>query len=227
MCVCASLCRWQRLWGWGGGELGVIGTLVCCMLSSVRLPLSVPFSATFTASSVVVCFERSPDLKDIHLPSHSGLGPLDPTKESVYAAVREIFEEAAELFPSKLFHVGGDEVDFGCWDSNADIRRYGVRSHQWSARVGEALQKRSAGESNPSALSRVSVPSFCFPDILRTQKSPRVRCRRRLQQALSNSHGSVDHISLTVLLPQTSPSLSQGSWRTTTSRALLRSRPTT
>ena len=56
------------------------------------------------------------------------LGPLDPSKASVYAAVRDIFEETAELFPSKMFHVGGDEVDFACWDSNPDIAKYGLFS---------------------------------------------------------------------------------------------------
>lgn len=36
-------------------------------------------------------------------------------REENYAILEDIIKEMAELFPSKIFHVGGDEVNMGCW----------------------------------------------------------------------------------------------------------------
>lgn len=38
--------------------------------------------------------------------------------------------ELGTLFPDKMFMVGGDEVDFGCWESNADVQSF-VASKGW------------------------------------------------------------------------------------------------
>ncbi len=37
---------------------------------------------------------------------------LDPTKESTYEFISDVFDELAELFPSPIIHFGGDEVRF-------------------------------------------------------------------------------------------------------------------
>jgi hexosaminidase len=50
----------------------------------------------------------------------SGTGPLDPTKESTFSFLTTLLAEVAPLFEDKMFMVGGDEVDFGCWASNPD-----------------------------------------------------------------------------------------------------------
>jgi hexosaminidase len=49
--------------------------------------------------------------------SSSGtLGPvLDPSKKSTYTFMNKFLKEVEQVFPDKYFHIGGDEVDFGCW----------------------------------------------------------------------------------------------------------------
>ncbi|XP_045777364.1 beta-hexosaminidase subunit alpha-like [Maniola jurtina] len=53
-----------------------------------------------------------------------GLGPIDPTKNMTYKILRDLFKEVQNLFPDKYFHVGGDEVDLECWESNPDLINY-------------------------------------------------------------------------------------------------------
>ena len=36
-----------------------------------------------------------------------------------------------EVFPEKYVHIGGDEVGFECWESNADIKDY-MEKHKLS-----------------------------------------------------------------------------------------------
>ena len=50
-----------------------------------------------------------------------GTGPLDPTKETTFAFLKTLLAEVAPLFEDKMFMVGGNEVDFGCWQSNHDV----------------------------------------------------------------------------------------------------------
>lgn len=42
-------------------------------------------------------------------------GPVDPVQETNYKFFYQFLAEAVELFPEKYVHLGGDEVDFGCW----------------------------------------------------------------------------------------------------------------
>lgn len=56
-------------------------------------------------------------------------GPIDPTKESVYSFLEAFFREIAFVFPDKLMHLGGDEVNTECWKENADIQDY-MKEHQ-------------------------------------------------------------------------------------------------
>ncbi|CAB3236552.1 unnamed protein product [Arctia plantaginis] len=50
-----------------------------------------------------------------------GLGPMDPSKNITYKLIGELFQEIQQLFPEKYFHVGGDEVELSCWESNPEI----------------------------------------------------------------------------------------------------------
>lgn len=51
-------------------------------------------------------------------------GPMNPTKKRVYAFVETFFEEITQVFPDKYLHLGGDEVDLKCWQSNPDIQNF-------------------------------------------------------------------------------------------------------
>ncbi|XP_045452690.1 beta-hexosaminidase subunit alpha-like [Melitaea cinxia] len=53
-----------------------------------------------------------------------GLGPMDPTKNSTYQLLRELFHEVQTLFPDSYFHIGGDEVGLDCWKSNPELREF-------------------------------------------------------------------------------------------------------
>eukprot|EP00053_Salpingoeca_punica_P022505 m.214626 g.214626 ORF g.214626 m.214626 type:complete len:531 (-) comp35968_c0_seq1:184-1776(-) len=66
-------------------------------------------------------------IPDLLTPCYTGstpdgkFGPLNPTLDSTYTFMKALYAEVASLFPDKFVHVGGDEVDFTCWQSNPQI----------------------------------------------------------------------------------------------------------
>ena len=54
---------------------------------------------------------------------------LDPTNESVYTFLNDVFTELAELFPSKYIHFGGDEVRYQVWKDQPQIKAF-MELHQ-------------------------------------------------------------------------------------------------
>lgn len=57
-------------------------------------------------------------------PNEGRLGPIDPTKNETYTFLDGLFEELVKVFPDKYQHLGGDEVEFDCWESNEGIVEY-------------------------------------------------------------------------------------------------------
>eukprot|EP00095_Tigriopus_kingsejongensis_P004123 maker-scaffold122_size333723-snap-gene-2.35 protein:Tk04123 transcript:maker-scaffold122_size333723-snap-gene-2.35-mRNA-1 annotation:"beta-hexosaminidase subunit alpha-like" len=56
-------------------------------------------------------------------------GPMDPTKESVFVFLEQLYQEISEVFPEKYVHIGGDEVSFKCWRTNPLINDF---MDQWN-----------------------------------------------------------------------------------------------
>lgn len=51
-------------------------------------------------------------------------GPVDPTKNSTYVFMQQLFKELIEVFPDNFIHLGADEVGYECWSTNQDIQNY-------------------------------------------------------------------------------------------------------
>ncbi|XP_026686785.1 beta-hexosaminidase subunit alpha-like [Diaphorina citri] len=58
------------------------------------------------------------------------VGPLDPTKNVTLDFVRDLFTELGQRFPESYVHLGGDEVDFFCWEQNPEIKAF-MSTRQW------------------------------------------------------------------------------------------------
>lgn len=54
--------------------------------------------------------------------------PLDPTNPLTYEVVTGVLQELAEIFPDQYFHLGGDEVKYGCWNESESITTW-MKSH--------------------------------------------------------------------------------------------------
>lgn len=49
---------------------------------------------------------------------------LDPTNDTTYEIIDDVFTEIAPLFPDKYFHIGGDENEGKHWDENKKIQAF-------------------------------------------------------------------------------------------------------
>ena len=49
---------------------------------------------------------------------------LNPTKESTYEFLDNLFSEISPLFPDEYFHIGGDENEGKHWDENQSIQKF-------------------------------------------------------------------------------------------------------
>jgi len=54
---------------------------------------------------------------------------MDPTKESTYTFLDDLFREMKELFPDPYFHIGGDEVEGSKWRESSSIQRFIDEQH--------------------------------------------------------------------------------------------------
>lgn len=52
------------------------------------------------------------------------LGPMDPTQEGTFTLIWQVLREMSIRFPDLFVHLGGDEVDVGCWGSNPSVREW-------------------------------------------------------------------------------------------------------
>ena len=48
-------------------------------------------------------------------------GQLNPTQSGMFDVLEAIFTEMLGMFGVKQFHMGGDEIHLGCWNSSEDV----------------------------------------------------------------------------------------------------------
>ncbi len=48
-------------------------------------------------------------------------GILNPVNDNVYSTLSKIYQDMNDLFQSDVFHMGGDEVNFSCWNETEEI----------------------------------------------------------------------------------------------------------
>jgi hexosaminidase len=58
-----------------------------------------------------------------------GVDTYDPSSEIVYTMLSDILDEVVALFPSKIIHIGGDEVRFNQWEKSQSIRKLMKKKH--------------------------------------------------------------------------------------------------
>jgi hexosaminidase len=59
-------------------------------------------------------------------PTPRCLEPLNPASDLTFEIIESLMSEcttpsSASLFPYSLFHLGGDEVSYGCWSASPEI----------------------------------------------------------------------------------------------------------
>ena len=60
--------------------------------------------------------------------------PLDPTNDLTYNVVRGVLSDAAAAFPDAFLHLGGDEVQYGCWNYSRGVQQW-LAEHDGSSMV--------------------------------------------------------------------------------------------
>ena len=48
-------------------------------------------------------------------------GQLNPTRAGMFDTLETIWREMLGMFGVKQFHLGGDEIHLGCWNSSEDV----------------------------------------------------------------------------------------------------------
>lgn len=64
--------------------------------------------------------------KEIEVPIKFGVGKdvYDVTNPRVTQFLRDVLDEVMELFPSKVIHIGGDEVKYNHWKNSSSVKQY-------------------------------------------------------------------------------------------------------
>ncbi|KAF9801356.1 hypothetical protein SFRURICE_002996, partial [Spodoptera frugiperda] len=79
-------------------------------------------------TGLTVCFKASPWR---HYCVEPPCGQLNPTREELYEYLEDIYSEMAESFQPDIFHMGGDEVSWKCWNSSEEIQNFMIQN-RWN-----------------------------------------------------------------------------------------------
>ena len=67
------------------------------------------------------------------------LGPLNPAENGTYTVLWQLLREVASLFPDAFMHVGGDEVEVGCWLQDPGVVAW-MEEQEFGRDVGKVLE---------------------------------------------------------------------------------------
>ncbi|XP_064102479.1 chitooligosaccharidolytic beta-N-acetylglucosaminidase-like [Macrobrachium nipponense] len=87
--------------GWAWGEKEGKGTLVLCTNK-----------------------ERQTDLPWFELSKEPPSGQLNPVNPEVYSVLGEVYRDMMDYFDPEMFHMGGDDVSFKCWQNSDEVITY-------------------------------------------------------------------------------------------------------
>jgi len=73
------------------------------------------------APGTVLCFKAKPWREFCLEPP---CGQLDPTNDQVYDILGGVYTDMIRAFNSTFLHMGGDEVNFNCWNSSQTIQKW-------------------------------------------------------------------------------------------------------
>lgn len=51
-------------------------------------------------------------------------GPINPILNTTYSFLYKLFKEISWVFPDQFIHLGGDEVEYDCWETNPNIQTF-------------------------------------------------------------------------------------------------------
>ena len=91
---------------------------------------------------------------------------MDPSSDAAYDVLWRALRGAAELFPDAKLHVGGDEVNLGCWRGSARVREWAERQQQMQmqqqtqerAQQTQRMQKRAEAAADADGADGGSLP---------------------------------------------------------------------
>lgn len=67
-------------------------------------------------------------------------GQLNPVNENVYKILKKLYGDLMDLLPKgEVFHMGGDEVFFPCWNSSSEILQF-MKKNGWGISVDDYLK---------------------------------------------------------------------------------------
>lgn len=72
-------------------------------------------------SPVILCYKSEPWRTYCIEPP---CGILNPVNDEVYEILKKLYSEFNELFESDVFHMGGDEVTFACWNESESVTKW-------------------------------------------------------------------------------------------------------
>ncbi|KAF7257884.1 hypothetical protein EG68_05137 [Paragonimus skrjabini miyazakii] len=79
---------------------------------------------------------RSSDEPTVHF------GPLNPFSSQTYRFLSQLLAEVTDLFPDEYIHLGGDEVESVCWDSDPEVIRAREQLQLSSTQIHEYFWRR-------------------------------------------------------------------------------------